>query len=47
MIDPADIADAMMFLADHPLKAPRIPSDEIIQLAQARRSYKGDKVQKK
>ena len=47
MIDPADIADTMMFLADHPQKAPRIPSDEIIQLAQARRSDKGDKVQKK
>ena len=41
MIDPADIADAMIFLADHPQKAPRIPSDEIIQLAQAGRSDGG------
>lgn len=47
MIDPADIADAMIFLADHPQKEPRIPSDEIVKLAQAGRSDKGDKAQMK
>jgi uncharacterized protein YbjT (DUF2867 family) len=43
MIDPADIADAMIFLADHPQKSPRIPSDEIVQFAQAKRSQTGIK----
>jgi hypothetical protein len=43
MIDPADIADAMIFLVDHPQKSPRIPSDEIVQFAQAKRSQTGIK----
>jgi uncharacterized protein YbjT (DUF2867 family) len=43
MIDPADIADSMIFLADHPQKSPRIPSDEIVQFAQANRSQMGIK----
>jgi len=43
MVDPADIADAMIFLADHPQKPPRIPSDQIVQFAQAKHSYTGIK----
>ena len=43
MIDPADIADAMIFLADHPQISPRIPSDKIVQFAQAKRSQMGVK----
>ena len=46
MIDPADIADAMIFLADDPQKDPRIPSDKIIDLAQEGR-YPEDKSYKK
>jgi uncharacterized protein YbjT (DUF2867 family) len=47
MVDPSDIADAMIFLVDHPQKGPRIPSDEIIQLAQAMRSEQGNNAQRK
>jgi len=47
MIDPADIVDAMIFLADHPQTSPRIPSDKIILLARAGRSDKGGKALKK
>ena len=37
MIDAADIADAMIYLSDHPQEIPRIPSDQILRLAEARR----------
>ena len=47
MIDPADIADAMIYLVDHPENEPRIRSDEIIQLAQAARSDMEDKAHNK
>ena len=43
IIDPADIADAMIFLADHPQISPRIPSDKIVQFSQAKRSQMGVK----
>ncbi len=37
MIDAADIADAMIYLSDHPQEIPRIPSDQILRLAEARK----------
>lgn len=47
MIDPEDIADAMIFLADHPQNEPRIPSDQIFQLAGDYRLNMEDKAHKK
>jgi uncharacterized protein YbjT (DUF2867 family) len=41
MIDPNDIADAMIFLADHPLDTPRVPSDQIRQLAGQKKARSG------
>jgi uncharacterized protein YbjT (DUF2867 family) len=45
MIDPNDIAAAMIFLADHPGDTPRVPSDQIHQLAGQEKANPSHKAQ--